>query len=96
MCTIESLGVGGAYFGEGREFDPILLDSVSCNGNEQNLTECSHTTKHDCYHSEDVGILCRGTYLYCVGVEFNRVHVAAWPTSVHDHSEDMWVCYIVV
>ena len=48
-------------FGPGR--DPILLDNVQCTGTEQNLTECLHLTDHNCGHSEDVGVLCRGRCL---------------------------------
>ena len=60
VCTIWTgpLGVGGELFGAGR--DPILLDNVECTGTESNLTECTHDTDHDCGHSEDVGVLCRG------------------------------------
>ena len=58
-CT-GPLGVGGEYFGAGR--DPILLANLECDGAEQNLTKCFHSTNLNghCQHSEDVGVLCHG------------------------------------
>jgi hypothetical protein len=45
-----------AYYGEGS--GPILLDNVQCTGNERSLFHCKINYKHDCYHSEDVGVEC--------------------------------------
>ncbi|XP_015463729.3 neurotrypsin isoform X1 [Astyanax mexicanus] len=38
----------------------ILLDEVKCRGDERSLLECEHAVwgRHDCSHSEDVGIRC--------------------------------------
>ena len=38
----------------------ILLDSVTCTGNEANLLQCAHggIEVHDCEHYEDVGVSC--------------------------------------
>jgi len=38
----------------------ILLDDVSCRGNETSLTQCQHRTwgEHNCNHNEDVSIKC--------------------------------------
>uniref|UniRef100_A0A4W4EI25 Neurotrypsin n=1 Tax=Electrophorus electricus TaxID=8005 RepID=A0A4W4EI25_ELEEL len=44
-------------FGEGVGL--ILLDDVQCEGDESSLLECKHSVwgRHDCSHSEDVGVL---------------------------------------
>ena len=38
----------------------ILLDDVSCIGNESRLIDCSHSGLgvHDCTHADDAGIRC--------------------------------------
>ena len=47
-----------ATFGMGK--GKIWMDDVQCTGSERSLTECRHNGwgKHNCDHSEDVGILC--------------------------------------
>ncbi|XP_028514141.1 scavenger receptor cysteine-rich type 1 protein M130-like [Exaiptasia diaphana] len=61
----KQLGYGSAvnykHLGEGP--DPIWLDGVNCNGGESSLDQCQHEGwgKHDCSHSEDVGIVCKYT-----------------------------------
>ena len=34
------------------------MDDVHCTGTESTLTSCTHTTNHDCGHSEDAGVIC--------------------------------------
>ena len=41
---------------------PIYFDNVNCRGSEEFLSNCSAEPvgEHDCYHSEDAGVLCEG------------------------------------
>ena len=45
-------------FGEGT--GQIYMDNLNCTGDEQTLMECHglHWGKHNCDHSEDVGVVC--------------------------------------
>lgn len=45
-----------SYFGRGT--GTILLDDLSCYGNENSLLECDRATQHNCDHSEDAGLAC--------------------------------------
>ena len=49
-----------AAFGQGQ--GNIVLDDVSCQGEENNLAECSHPPflEHNCGHAEDAGVKCTG------------------------------------
>ncbi|XP_019855599.1 PREDICTED: deleted in malignant brain tumors 1 protein-like isoform X1 [Amphimedon queenslandica] len=48
--------LGSAYFGQGS--GAIVMDNVQCDGTESYLTNCIHTTNHDCSHYEDAGVRC--------------------------------------
>ena len=65
--AIYFIGVGAyysrnAYYGQGQ--GSIILDNVQCDGSEASLyQQCSHSfpLRHDCSHSEDVGVICPST-----------------------------------
>ena len=45
-----------ATHGEG--VGQIYLDDVRCNGSEERLIDCRHTSAHNCLHIEDAGVHC--------------------------------------
>jgi len=54
---------GSASFGQGS--GPIILDSVTCSGNESTLASCGHlgvNVTRSCSHSEDAGIMCSNDF----------------------------------
>ena len=56
LITSSGTARGNAFFGAGTGL--IALDDVQCNGSELFLTNCMHTTNHNCGHSEDAGVSC--------------------------------------
>ena len=38
------------------------MDNVQCNGTESYLINCTHSTSHNCGHSEDAGVRCACKY----------------------------------
>ena len=57
---VGAVPVREAFFGMGRSDQAILMDDVSCSGEEATIQSCSHTQSSDCDHSEDAGVICSG------------------------------------
>ncbi len=53
--------LSSSAFGSGT--GPILMDDVTCTGQEESLATCRYTIQHNCDHSEDVAVSCSG-YMY--------------------------------
>ena len=68
LFLIGSQAFSSAKFGAGTGF--IHTDDVRCVGNESRLVDCSHTTRHNCRHSEDASVRClpirKGIYCACI------------------------------
>ncbi|XP_030061114.1 deleted in malignant brain tumors 1 protein-like [Microcaecilia unicolor] len=76
-CGLAISVTENAQFGQGS--GPIWLDDIKCTGNETHFGQCETEAweKHNCYHSEDAGVICSGVALkdgpsICAG----RVEVA--------------------
>ena len=55
-----SVAVSRAGFGAG--VGPIYLAYLRCNGTEENLLECPSVGPGAfCFHSEDAGVICKGS-----------------------------------
>ncbi len=61
--TVQSV-TRNAFFGQGT--GDILLDNLMCTGTEASLIDCPHNgvSIHNCGHSEDAGVICRGIKSY--------------------------------
>ena len=61
---IAAIPVKSAYFGEGDSNLSILLDDITCYGNETSLENCrsiNNTGSNiNCDHFEDAGVFCNG------------------------------------
>uniref|UniRef100_A0A8C7VST7 Deleted in malignant brain tumors 1 protein-like n=1 Tax=Oncorhynchus mykiss TaxID=8022 RepID=A0A8C7VST7_ONCMY len=55
-CGSAMSSPGSARFGQGT--GQIWMDDIECSGSESTLRQCSHTTKHNCKHDEDAGVVC--------------------------------------
>ena len=54
---LDATAYSSAHFGQGN--GSIVLDDVTCVGNESRLVDCQYTANHSCVHSEDAGISCK-------------------------------------
>lgn len=75
VFTSDVLPVRSAFFGQGS--GDVLLDDLTCTGNEQTLLDCTNRSNRpllssDCDHSEDAGVKCQGMYLLYVHGFRNR------------------------
>ena len=58
------MALGGAAFGAASSDTPIHYDELSCRGNEEALSQCSHRHEglHNCNHDDDASVVCQGLY----------------------------------
>jgi hypothetical protein len=67
-----AMAYGGAHFGSGTGL--IVLEDLSCTGNENSIFECDFTT-HLCSHNDDSGVLCQPSnyllYTLCFSLNIN-------------------------
>ena len=56
----DAVAFHNAHFGAGA--GPIFFNNFDCNGSEDNLINCSHSSIFNCYrgHSNDAGVRCQG------------------------------------
>ena len=52
MFPVKKSGFGSGFS------RPIILDDVTCSGNEANILGCSYDFISNCDHSEDAGVIC--------------------------------------
>ena len=55
------------YYGNNQRAGFILLDDLSCDGEELTLEDCGHSTNTmDCTHLEDTSVRCQGRHNKCL------------------------------
>uniref|UniRef100_A0A5F9D8X5 Scavenger receptor cysteine-rich domain-containing protein DMBT1 n=1 Tax=Oryctolagus cuniculus TaxID=9986 RepID=A0A5F9D8X5_RABIT len=75
-CGMAVSAPGSARFGQGP--GQIVLDDVSCSGQELYLWSCHHRgwLSHNCGHQEDAGVICSDTWPTTVIYESTPVHIS--------------------
>jgi len=65
---VPAISVFRGGFGQGTT-GPAFLLHVTCTGTESFLLSCGHWEigRAYCLHSEDVGVVCQGKVMYCIG-----------------------------
>ena len=68
-----AVGYSFSRFGGGS--GGIFLDNLGCYGYESRLLDCTRPTigVHDCDHSADAGVRCRGREAMCAIIAFPKV-----------------------
>lgn len=63
LRLVDARGKLRGFYGPGE--GPIYLDNVMCNGDEEHLIDCpSVGVGSFCFHFEDAGVMCQGTYVH--------------------------------
>ena len=78
--------VTNIFFGGGETNQPIHLDEVKCTGTETSLLNCTHNgigVINECYHFDDVGIICRPSQ----GTVMTSVFSFVLCASYHDYNK---------
>lgn len=60
--------------GTPKDMYPIHADNVRCVGNETRLLDCQHSTEHNCIHSRDVFLSCKGIYKQPCSYSYKHGH----------------------
>ena len=47
--------------------DDVLMDQVTCTGQERHLQECEYDTRHDCKQHEAASVVCKVNKGMCTG-----------------------------
>ena len=64
---------GGNYTNEshfGQVSDDFMMDDVKCEGTEEKLLDCPHTTEDDCKGNEGLGVICIPNHTTIQGVVY--------------------------
>ena len=57
VASVGAIAVNADFFNEGN--GPVILNSVTCNGNESSLLDCSHVVGEN-FRCPTSGVVCQG------------------------------------